>query len=88
MINFEKHLKEFEVYLEPLNLFIRDVDADGNCLFRAISDQLDGHPENYDYYRQKTASFIQMNKKKFIMYLDEDEDPFDEYIKHIREDNV
>ena len=86
--NFEAHLEEFSICLKHLGLFIRDVAADGNCLFRSISDQLEGYPENYDYYRQKTASYIEKNKKTFVKYLDEDEDPFDDYVNNLREDNV
>ncbi len=74
--------------MKNLGLQIIDVEGDGNCLFRAISDQKDGHEDNHDYYRQKTANHIKKNKKKYVFYLDEDEDPFDEYVEELKEDGV
>ena len=36
----------YELYLDPLNLSIKEIPADGNCLYRAIGDCI-----NLDYYR-------------------------------------
>lgn len=44
---------EFQKVLKPLGLKIKDVLGDGNCLFRALSDQLYGHEERHERIRQK-----------------------------------
>jgi len=44
-----------------MGLVLRDVEADGNCLFRAVADQLTGDEENYNKYRQLTIRQLKRN---------------------------
>lgn len=44
---YAKHFQEFEGELKPLGLMIRDVDGDGNCLFRSISDFVEGTEKSH-----------------------------------------
>ena len=32
------HFKKFNEKLKLFNLYLKDIDGDGNCLFRSISD--------------------------------------------------
>ena len=57
----------FEAQLATLCLKIVPVAADGNCFFRAIVDQLEGHEEQHEKYREKFEPFV------------EDDANFDEY---------
>jgi len=45
-------MENFKIQLAKLNLVIKEVSGDGNCLFRSISDQMEGHEHAYDTYRQ------------------------------------
>jgi hypothetical protein len=36
--NWLQHFKKFNDVLKTKNLHLKDIEADGNCLFRAISD--------------------------------------------------
>ena len=29
--------------------------GDGNCLFRSVCDQIEGHPNNHDFYRSEAV---------------------------------
>ena len=40
---FDKNLKEFAKQLAKLGPYLHDIPGDGNCLFRAFGDQLEGH---------------------------------------------
>ena len=43
----------YELYLDPLNLTIKEIPADGNCLYRAIGDCID-----LDYSSVRKCVFI------------------------------
>eukprot|EP00117_Sycon_ciliatum_P036259 scpid97783/ scgid5673/ OTU domain-containing protein 3 len=58
----ENYLEEDDVefisfanQLQAKGLKIKDVPGDGNCLFRALADQLDGDMARHDQHRQETV---------------------------------
>lgn len=71
---------------------INEMAADGNCLFRSLSDQLFGDYGNrHDVIRQNICSFLQDNEEEFAVFLlldehDEDVADFDAYIGRMKED--
>ena len=71
---------------------INDMDSDGNCLFRSISDQLyHDNGAKHDIVRHDICEFLSSNKEEFAGFLlmnDDDEDvlDIDEYIEKMRED--
>ena len=77
----EKFIKE----LENLGYFIKEVKGDGNCLFRSVSEQIEGDENNHQIYRQKCVEYMKENKDEFSPFLEEDE-PFDTYIEKISKD--
>ena len=60
-------------YMDGLPSKVKQIDKDGNCLFRAISYMLVGHEENYDEIRQKICSFIEEDHKVMKQFMDIDE---------------
>jgi hypothetical protein len=71
---------------------IMDMDADGNCLFRALSDQLywDFGSMHADI-RSDISDYLEAFEEDFSSFLvleDEDEDAadFDSYIHNMRQD--
>lgn len=59
---FNQHLLNFNSKLGNYNLNIRNVESDGNCLFRAIADQIDGDQNDHLIYRALAVSEIENNK--------------------------
>jgi len=59
------------------------VAGDGNCLFRAIADQMDGNPENHPKYRKRICEYIETNRFDFEPFIEDDE-PFDEYLGRMK----
>jgi OTU domain-containing protein 3 len=52
-MNFGKFSKQ----MEDLGLRIKEVKGDGNCLFRSVSDQVEGCENNHHFYRQSAVKF-------------------------------
>ena len=66
---------------------MQEVRADGNCLFRAIADQLDGDQNNHDTYRQAIVEYIIKCKDDFAPFVEDDVD-FETYVEQMKEDAV
>ena len=71
--------EEFKKHLESLGYFIREVGGDGNCLFRSVSEQMEGNENNYKEYREKCVNYIKENKDFFAPFIEDDE-TIDQYI--------
>jgi len=56
--------------------FSRDTTADGNCLFRAVSDQIWGTEVHHARVRQDCVKFISDNKEDFQPFIDGEFDDF------------
>jgi len=70
-----------------MGLRIKDVSGDGNCLFRAIADQLEGKPENHAKIRRKVVKHIEQNRSHFEPFV-EDDVPFEQYVAKMRTDRT
>ena len=76
---------------------IIDIEADGNCLFRSISDQLYyDYGDNHMNVRQEICDYIEGHKDDFSFFLvlddkdagenEEDASDFETYISNMRQD--
>ena len=82
--NWDKYFKEFQTFLEPRGVFMRDVEGDGNCLFRSIADYVDGDESQHEQYREMAVEYITKHKDYFAMFLLDDEN-IDQYVKDMSE---
>jgi OTU domain-containing protein 3 len=64
-----------------------EVRGDGNCLFRAFSDQIEGSENNYSFYRQSAIDYMKGNEDHFKFFIEDDE-PFEDYIKDMIKDGT
>lgn len=66
---------------------VYEVDADGNCLFRSLHDQLVGVVPGLDHglLRQALLDYIESNAAFYASYVEDDE-KIDDYIARMRED--
>jgi OTU-like cysteine protease. len=85
--NWDKYFNEFQEKLKAKGIYMRDVDGDGNCLFRSIADQLEGDEENHAKYREMAVEYIKKNKEHFAPFISEDED-IEKYIQDMSEDGT
>lgn len=83
-----------ELYLNPHQLQIEEIPADGNCLYRAIAKQLeylnsDGGSSNHDYDTMRSLCADQLVKSRdeyepFADLDDSNVSSYDEYIEKVR----
>eukprot|EP00742_Colponemidia_sp_Colp-10_P012469 GILJ01014013.1.p1 GENE.GILJ01014013.1~~GILJ01014013.1.p1 ORF type:complete len:235 (+),score=20.11 GILJ01014013.1:211-915(+) len=76
---YRSELSQLAEQLKLLGLWIKDIRGDGNCLFRAVSDQFFGHDKNHKSYRQKTIEYIAAHRDRFEPFVEDDE-TFDSYV--------
>lgn len=69
----------FANQLRALGLKLREVPGDGNCLFRALGDQLEGHSRNHLRHRQETVDYMIKQREDFEPFV-EDDIPFEKHV--------
>jgi len=69
--------------LKLIGLTIKDVAGDGNCLFRAIADQMEGNPNKHPTYRKRICEFIDTNRDDYEPFLEDDE-LWEEYMPRMK----
>ena len=78
--------------LRTLGLYAANTLGDGNCLFRALSDQYYGSPSRHVEVRRDVCNWIQQHQERYEGFVDEDEfgsgggqDKLHEYLSRMRE---
>lgn len=62
-------LSAFNSQLVGEGRVLREVGADGNCLFRSVADQLYGDESSHLHVRTHVASFMADNEARFLPFL-------------------
>ncbi|XP_076421643.1 OTU domain-containing protein 3 isoform X1 [Peromyscus maniculatus bairdii] len=75
----EEEFVSFANQLQALGLKLREVPGDGNCLFRALGDQLEGHSRNHLRHRQETVDYMIRQREDFEPFV-EDDVPFEKHV--------
>eukprot|EP00252_Welwitschia_mirabilis_P009594 TRINITY_DN2224_c0_g2_i1.p1 TRINITY_DN2224_c0_g2~~TRINITY_DN2224_c0_g2_i1.p1 ORF type:complete len:518 (-),score=108.09 TRINITY_DN2224_c0_g2_i1:167-1720(-) len=77
---------QFEIDIRcAKGLEVKRMIADGNCLFRAVADQVYGDPELYDDTRQMCIDYMEKERDHFSQFITEN---FTTYCKRKRRDKV
>ncbi|XP_010145465.1 PREDICTED: OTU domain-containing protein 3, partial [Eurypyga helias] len=61
---------------------LREVPGDGNCLFRALGDQLEGHSRNHLRHREETVAYMIKQREDFEPFV-EDDVPFEKHVTNL-----
>ncbi|KAL1021116.1 hypothetical protein UPYG_G00009020 [Umbra pygmaea] len=72
----------FSNQLQALGLKLREVPGDGNCLFRALGDQLEGHSRGHLRLRQETVQYMKSHQHDFEPFV-EDDVPFAQHLSNL-----
>jgi len=72
--------RDFQTRMQTKGLQVIEVQADGNCLFRAVSHQLYLDESQHAELRQKCVDHMSSNRERFAVFCSVD---FDEYLKEI-----
>ncbi|KAJ1889990.1 2-oxoglutarate dehydrogenase E1 component, partial [Coemansia sp. IMI 209127] len=74
--------------LKRNGLYCKEMDGDGNCLFRALADQVDGSPDTHMRHRQSVCDYMDRNMDEFAPFMDESSRPFGQYVGNMRNHGV
>ncbi|CAD6941715.1 unnamed protein product [Tilletia laevis] len=80
----EQAEKQLTAQLKAMGLYAANTLGDGNCLFRALSDQLYGYPNQHPHIRHAICDYLQSHPEKYAGFVD-DAKPFDAYVRNMRE---
>ena len=80
---FDKKCDKFANQLSKLGLYLHDIPGDGNCLFQALGDQLEGHQENHFKHRCDVVEYVVKHRDTFEPFV-EGGIPFNRYISWLR----
>ena len=56
--------------LSMLGLTLRRIPGDGNCLFRALDDQLHGNSTNHILHRKQVVEFMEQHREDFESFVE------------------
>ncbi|KAG6763192.1 hypothetical protein POTOM_033730 [Populus tomentosa] len=83
--DFERE-RQFEIDIRrSKGLEVKKMLEDGNCLFRAVADQVYGDSEEYDMARQMCIDYMERERDHFSQFITEG---FTSYCKRKRRDKV
>ncbi|BGP19883.1 hypothetical protein JCM10213_008643 [Rhodosporidiobolus nylandii] len=79
--------KVLTAQLRQANLYAANILGDGNCLFRALSDQLYGSPSMHLAIRQEVCDYLSVNPDKYRLFVDEDsvKGGFEGHVREMRQ---
>lgn len=77
-----------KIQLEKLGLVLKEVEGDGNCLFRALSDQLHGTPEKHGQLRSQVVNYIRLHRDDFEPFHSDENVPFDQHLELLEQDGT
>ena len=80
---FDKNCDKFANQLSKLGLYLHDIPGDGNCLFRALGDQLEGHQKNHFKHQCDVVEYMVEHRDTFEPFV-EDGIPFNRYISWLK----
>lgn len=75
------------IFLKQYGLKVKEVTGDGNCLYRAIADFLEGNENLWPKYKQATINKIIEKKAHYSPFIEDDKD-FDQYLIELQEDGA
>jgi len=65
----KKSWSSFNAQLRPLGLCLRSIGGDGNCLFRALADQLSGSQDRHADYRAAVVDYLRRHPSDFAPFV-------------------
>ncbi|WFD19886.1 ubiquitinyl hydrolase 1 [Malassezia caprae] len=74
--------EDLAAQLRTMGLYAADTRGDGNCLFRALSDQLYGDPQYHAELRSATCDQLEKNPNLYAGFIDASS--LDAYVRHMR----
>ena len=84
-INAENKFRE---EIKTIEFKIKDIKSDGNCLYRAFSDQVYGNENLFGIVKAKCLDYLELEKEFFGQFIEGGLEKFEDYIKMKKIDGV
>ncbi|KAK3743409.1 hypothetical protein QZH41_011542, partial [Actinostola sp. cb2023] len=78
----DENFASFKNQLEAIGLKIKDILGDGNCLFRALGDQLNGDHTAHAYHRRNAVQYMKGHREDFEPFM-EDGVTFEKHLQEL-----
>ena len=65
----DRNFEVFSTQLAKIGLQLRDVTGDGNCCFRALSDQMIGNESQHLDFRKRVCQYMKQNRDEFEPFI-------------------
>ena len=69
-------------------LSLKNIVADGNCLFRAAADQLYGEQQMHKRVRESAVNYMERHENIFAAFIDTVDEPFSSYTRRMAKDGI
>ena len=80
--------EKIKTNIEKLHFFIKKMEGDGNCMFRAVSDQVYGNEDFHNIIREKCMDYLLIEREFFSQFVEGGDKKFDNYINMKRKFGV
>ena len=80
--------EKIKINIEKLHFFIKKMEGDGNCMFRAVSDQVYGNEDFHNIIREKCMDYLLIEREFFSQFVEGGDKEFDNYINMKRKFGV
>ena len=87
MANDFDDFSSLNTQLGTLGLTLKQIPGDGNCLFRALGDQLHGNSNDHFLYRTKVVNYMKQHREDFEPFV-EDDISFDSHLSSLAENGT
>ena len=81
------HWKTLEGQLLRIGLRCKQITGDGNCFFRAISDQIHGDEKGHKTIRDAICNHMSQHAEEFKLFVEDDES-WEDYLGRMRKDGT
>jgi hypothetical protein len=78
----------FNTDLKKINLRVKEIAGDGNCLYRAIAHQVYGDENHYEIAKAKCLDYIELERDFFSQFIEDGKNKFEDYISMKRINGV
>jgi OTU-like cysteine protease len=80
---------KIEEYMTSHGVIRKPIIGDGNCLFRAMADQLGYGESRHREIREKVVETIRLDEEYFVNFIDEEEiDSVEAYCEEMKKDGM
>jgi hypothetical protein len=82
----ESQEKKFRESVKSINLEVKEIAGDGNCLYRSVADQVYGTDNYYEMVKSKCLDYVCLEKDFFSQFIEGGAEKLEDYISMKRMD--